>query len=128
VNRSCGCGCESKAVQFVAPSTDADALRPVETQLHGARREPSERQPRWRRVAGWVAPAVPATLLAIMPKCPICFAAYVTLGAGLGLSIQAAAQLRTLLIILCAVSLAYLLARRLRWLVMKWSPHSGAAS
>jgi hypothetical protein len=50
---------------------------------------------------------------ALMPKCPACVAAYVTVWTGLGLSLSAAAWLRGSLLLASAALLGYLLARRL---------------
>lgn len=63
------------------------------------------------RVAGWV---MPGTVLALMPKCPACLAAYIALATGLGISISAAAVLRSSLIVICVMALVVLSLRLLR--------------
>jgi hypothetical protein len=60
-------------------------------------------------VAHWAAPSV---LLALMPKCPACLAAYVFAWTGLGLSLSVATSLRMLLLAAGVTWLAFLLARR----------------
>ncbi len=68
----------------------------------------------WRRVAeiaGWM---FPATVLALLPKCPVCVAAYVALATGIGISVPAAAHLRMSMVFVCAASLIFLAARRIK--------------
>jgi hypothetical protein len=67
-------------------------------------------------VAGWI---VPAVVLALMPKCPMCLAAYIAFWTGLGLSVAAVANLRLLLIIACVISLVFVTVRQTRRLIAR---------
>ena len=64
---------------------------------------------RVREVAGWI---VPGALLALMPKCPMCLAAYVALCSGLTLSYSSAHILMRTLTALCIGTLALCVVRR----------------
>jgi len=44
----------------------------------------------FRRAIRFIKPVLPAFLLALVPKCPFCLAAYVALGTGIGLSVASA--------------------------------------
>ena len=60
-------------------------------------------------VAGWI---VPSVMLALIPKCPMCVAAYIALATGIGISMPTASLLRTSLIIASVAALVYVAARR----------------
>jgi hypothetical protein len=67
------------------------------------------------QVGGWI---VPGAILALMPKCPACLAAYVAIATGVGLSLSAATHLQASLVVLCIALLLYPLARRLSGFVI----------
>jgi hypothetical protein len=67
-----------------------------------------------RRCAGAAEWALPASALALMPKCPLCVAAYVAAGTGIGISAATASYLRSGAIILCVASVLYVAAKAVR--------------
>jgi hypothetical protein len=64
-----------------------------------------------RRSLDLTAKAVPVAILAVLPKCPACLAAYVALGTGIGLSLTAATYLRLSLIFACVASLMFFVVK-----------------
>lgn len=66
---------------------------------------------RGAELAGWLLPGV---VLALMPKCPLCLAAYVAMATGLSLTATAAGQLREWTIILCLAMPGLLILRQIR--------------
>ena len=65
---------------------------------------------RIREILAWV---FPSAILALVPKCPACLAAYVMLWTGLGLSLSIATYLRWVLLSVCIASLLFLIVVRL---------------
>jgi hypothetical protein len=65
-----------------------------------------------QRIVKTVRWLLPGITLALLPKCPICLAAYVAVGTGIGLSVTAATWLRTGLVVLCVGSLIYLVLNK----------------
>jgi hypothetical protein len=72
-------------------------------------RRPASRL-RGGEIAGWV---LPGATLVLLPKCPVCVAAYIALFSGVGISVATATYLRTSLLILCVTALAWLALKRL---------------
>jgi hypothetical protein len=79
------------------------------TDMGGPRR--GTRMRRILQIAGWI---VPSGILALLPKCPACIAAYIAIGSGIGISVAAATYLRTALVVLSLASLTYFAASRAR--------------
>jgi len=64
---------------------------------------------KFREICAWV---LPNAILVLMPKCPLCLAAYLAVGAGIGLSLRTATDLRWAMLLLCIASLSYLIVTR----------------
>jgi hypothetical protein len=57
---------------------------------------------------------LPGAALLLVPKCPLCVATYVAAATGIGVSLSVAASLRSALIALCLLAMAWLIVRPLR--------------
>jgi hypothetical protein len=67
-----------------------------------------------RRTLDFTVKVIPVAILAVLPKCPACLAAYVALGTGVGLSLTAATYLRLSLIVACVASVIFFVAKMIR--------------
>ena len=59
-------------------------------------------------------PIAPAIALALIPKCPVCFAAYLMAATGVGISVVAAVSLRVFLIVVCVGTLVFVAVKHIR--------------
>ena len=82
---------------------------------------PSSVEPKWgdgkrpigffRRVWRGIQWLIPATVLVLIPKCPICVAAYVALFTGVGISVTTARWIQVLMLVVCLGSLTFAVVR-----------------
>jgi hypothetical protein len=67
-----------------------------------------------RRVWRGIQWAFPATLLVLIPKCPMCVVAYVAIFSGIGITVSTARWIQILMLMFCLTSLAYLAVKHWR--------------
>ena len=73
-----------------------------------------------RRCCGTAAGTVaPAAVLVLLPKCPACVAAWLAVGAGIGVSVSAVAALRWLIVGMCVACLAWIAVRQVLRMVRR---------
>jgi hypothetical protein len=59
-----------------------------------------------RRFRGATASLLPGAVLMLLPKCPLCLAAWLAMATGIGVSATAASRIRAIIVILWAVGVA----------------------
>jgi hypothetical protein len=71
-----------------------------------------------RRRAGFTASILPGAMLMLLPKCPLCLAAWLGLVTGVGVSAVAATYVRGAMAMLCVAGLAFVSCLALRNFVL----------
>jgi len=97
-------------------------MNPTVCPCRANRATPSARLSLAARLGKGFAWLLPTTILILLPKCPVCLAAYIALGTGIGMT--AASHLYITAIVLCVFSLLWLATRQCR----KWKAASRATS
>ncbi|MCU1238853.1 MAG: hypothetical protein JWP63_6820 [Candidatus Solibacter sp.] len=78
-----------------------------------------------RRLSGAAASILPGAVLALLPKCPLCLAAWLTVVTGFGVSAAAIERVRGLMAISWLAVLALVAVRIIRRRAFRRSPFSG---
>ncbi len=68
----------------------------------------SHKTGRWTRAAGSV---IPAAIAILLPKCPLCIAAWIAAGTGVAVPTILAGSVRPVLAVVCVVSVLLLVRR-----------------
>jgi hypothetical protein len=102
--------CSGRAARIARCNTPTQSAAPVESAA------PENNQPDgfFKRTGRYLKPLLPAFLLAIIPKCPFCLAAYVALGTGIGLSVTSARFLHISLLCAGVIPLSLFAAKHIR--------------
>jgi hypothetical protein len=126
------CNCAAKAAATAAADSTPEPGRVPAPGDTAAEASPGAGAPAGRRglarrgldLGGWL---LPALLLVLMPKCPVCLAGYVAVLTGLSLSFPVAAGLRTVLLVLCGATLVFMAGWHLRRFAA-WAKAGNAAA
>lgn len=108
--RTCNC-CGGHAEKAVPCHTPANLSATTEKGDKGA--VPVNKTGFFRRAIRFIKPVLPAFLLALVPKCPFCLAAYIALGTGIGLSVTSAKLLYISLLCAGVIPLSLFAARHI---------------
>jgi len=68
-----------------------------------------------RRLSGAAASILPGALLVVLPKCPLCLAAWVTVATGFGISTLAALWMRWAILVVSVGAAALVVMPIVRW-------------
>jgi hypothetical protein len=96
------------------PAPNSAWPKPPGPKLGGGKRPTGLLRRILRRIGRSIQWLFPATLLVVMPKCPLCVAAYVALFTGVGVTVSTARWIQILMLAFCLTSLAYLVVRHCR--------------
>lgn len=77
-----------------------------------------------RRRAGAAASILPGAVLLLLPKCPLCFAAWLTVVTGAGVSIAAVARARELIVVFWVAAVALAAVQVIRRRALSGTPIS----
>ena len=92
------------------PTPNSAELNSLEPKLGDGKRPIGFLVRAWRR-SQWL---FPTALLVLMPKCPLCVAAYVALLTGVGVSVSTGRWIQILMLVFCLTALVYLAGRQWR--------------
>jgi len=67
-----------------------------------------------RRVSAAAAPVLPGAVLLVLPKCPLCLAAWLAVGTGAGISAAAAGRVREGIVVFWVLALCFSAAQLIR--------------
>ena len=74
----------------------------------------AKRRTMFKRIFDSIRCVVPGAVLILLPKCPVCMAAWISVATGFGITVSAAGYLRISMIIVCVATLLYFVVRRLK--------------